>query len=477
MQIRRTPWVLDISLWKRRPQLYKVWDNVAEADRLKIIKGLTHLGHQLAAIQFPTYGSLYFRHSIFKTSERILLDSSVDPTGLFCVYPFCGPAWTALHLRLIYSPISAQVLLSNFAISHQLRCGSKWWQGLIFSTLGWGWYADPLLRLVSMHLQTGLPYSTALYKITFLYSIPRRCCCRIWRTTLFCRKNQGQSCGTLTYIWAIYLCRRMIIPIFLVLSIGNIRLSPSVPTSSVACFLIPRGGYCKSEEILKLPANFEELDADEKEIALFEKDRAICAKAYKVATYLNNNHAYTAGWDIFQPWRELFLRIGDSWVYGIIPLCTCLVRIFESWEQISFLDSCPIQFTFTEIASHEEQLYEYAQWYEIQDFSKNHLGIDDEDWLPPGTEWARKKVAKQGAPGPHGRAPGISEVRLTRWGKCGHSIRNNHFTQFKDCSNWKAMLRASVFHLEGYFTYCSIQEHQRSGPQKDASLKVTLNSP
>ena len=87
----------------------------------------------------------------------------------------------------------------------------------------------------------------------------------------------------------------MIIPIFLVLSIGNIRLSPSVPTSSVACFLIPRGGYCKSEEILKLPANFEELDADEKEIALFEKDRAICAKAYKVATYLNNNHAYTAG--------------------------------------------------------------------------------------------------------------------------------------------------------------------------------------
>ena len=75
-------------------QLFKVWDDITEADRLNLIKGLTQLENQFAAVRFPAYGSLYFRHSISKASERILLDSSVDPTGLFCVGPACGPAWT-----------------------------------------------------------------------------------------------------------------------------------------------------------------------------------------------------------------------------------------------------------------------------------------------------------------------------------------------------------------------------------------------
>ncbi len=75
-------------------QLFKVWDDITKADRLSLIKGLTHLESQFAAMRFPAYGNLYFRHSILKASERIPLDSSVDPTGSFCVGPACGPAWT-----------------------------------------------------------------------------------------------------------------------------------------------------------------------------------------------------------------------------------------------------------------------------------------------------------------------------------------------------------------------------------------------
>jgi len=75
-------------------QLFKVWDDITEADRLKLIKDLTQLEKQFAEIRFPAYGSLYFRHSIAKSRERILLDSSIDPAGLFCVGPACGPAWT-----------------------------------------------------------------------------------------------------------------------------------------------------------------------------------------------------------------------------------------------------------------------------------------------------------------------------------------------------------------------------------------------
>lgn len=75
-------------------QLFKVWDDIKEFDRLKLIKGLTQLESQFAAIRFPAYGSLYFRQSISKASERIFLDPLVDPTGSFCVGPACGPAWT-----------------------------------------------------------------------------------------------------------------------------------------------------------------------------------------------------------------------------------------------------------------------------------------------------------------------------------------------------------------------------------------------
>ena len=53
-------------------------------------------------------------------------------------------------------------------------------------------------------------------------------------------------------------------------------------------------------------ANFEELDADEKEIALIEKDKAMCAKAYEIARYLINHDAYTARWETYKPVRELF---------------------------------------------------------------------------------------------------------------------------------------------------------------------------
>lgn len=156
-------------------------------------------------------------------------------------------------------------------------------------------------------------------------------------------------------------------------------------------FLSPPEGYCEGVQLPKLPANFDELDDDEKRIAEFEKDRATCAKAYEVATYLNNHDAYTARWDLAEPLRELCSRIGDTWDDGIVPLRTCLIRIFEDWERIGFSGSCPIHFTASEIASHKRQFSEYTQWCEIQDFAQKYLDNDAEGWLPPGTDWARKR--------------------------------------------------------------------------------------
>ena len=168
-------------------------------------------------------------------------------------------------------------------------------------------------------------------------------------------------------------------------------ISPLFLQARWPAFLRPPDGYSEGMKHPKLPENFDDLDADEKNIALFENNRATSAKAYEVATYLNNRDAYTARWKIFEPLREYFSRIGDTWDDGVVPLRNCLIRLVESWEQMGIPDSCPIHYTSAEIATHRRQLSEYSQWYEIQDFAQKYLDTDAEGWIPPGADWTKKQ--------------------------------------------------------------------------------------
>ena len=168
-------------------------------------------------------------------------------------------------------------------------------------------------------------------------------------------------------------------------------ISPLFLQARWPAFLSPPEGYCEGPEHPKLPEDFDDLDAGDKNIALFKKDRATSAKAYEVATYLNNHDAYVAKWEVFDPLRELFSRIGNTWDDGIVPLHTCLIRIVENWGQMSLPDPCPIHFTSAEIASHEKQFSEYTRWHEIQDFAQKYLDTDAEGWVPPGVDWAKKR--------------------------------------------------------------------------------------
>jgi len=70
---------------------------------------------------------------------------------------------------------------------------------------------------------------------------------------------------------------------------------------------------------------------------------------------------------------------------------TCLIRIVECWEQMGFSDPCSVHFTSAEIASHERQLYEYTQWHEIEEFAQKYLDTDAEGWIPPESDWAKKR--------------------------------------------------------------------------------------
>lgn len=66
--------------------LFERWSKMAEIDKLGLIKNLTQLEAQLAAISFPTYGGLYLRADADRLQHQNL-DDNVDEQHLFCIGP------------------------------------------------------------------------------------------------------------------------------------------------------------------------------------------------------------------------------------------------------------------------------------------------------------------------------------------------------------------------------------------------------
>lgn len=86
--------------------------------------------------------------------------------------------------------------------------------------------------------------------------------------------------------------------------------------------------------------------------------------------------------------RELFIRCGEAWDTGCVPLRACLIELSSSWRELELSDGCPVSFTGEEFASHEMQFKEYDEWHKAREFAKEYLGTDDEGWIPPEANFA-----------------------------------------------------------------------------------------
>jgi hypothetical protein len=114
-------------------------------------------------------------------------------------------------------------------------------------------------------------------------------------------------------------------------------------------FLIQSPGYERGPIKPKLPDNYDELDSEEKKLAEFERDQATRTKAYEICSYRKNRDAHQA-MNIPSCLRELFLRCGETWAEGVIPLRACLIQIYLDWEELGFMGECPYDFSEQEIA-------------------------------------------------------------------------------------------------------------------------------
>ncbi|GFF69713.1 hypothetical protein IFM47457_02455 [Aspergillus lentulus] len=129
-------------------------------------------------------------------------------------------------------------------------------------------------------------------------------------------------------------------------------------------FLCPPDDYEIGMVKPELPANFDEMDSDEKAFAITERDQALLTKCYEAALAKNHLQSYLAFTRVDPAIRHLFTFCETTSKNGIIPLRDSLVQISEK---------------MTNYQSTASTLLELLQ-------------SDDDGWVPPQLDFDKVKA-------------------------------------------------------------------------------------
>lgn len=155
-------------------------------------------------------------------------------------------------------------------------------------------------------------------------------------------------------------------------------------------FLEPPENYVRGIALPKLPSNFDQMEPEEKEVAMQTRKQASRAKAYEISTGRYSSDLYDA---LHVPpiLKELFARGRDTSSDGIVPLRSCLIRLFQEWDEVGLPGACPVHFTEQQIAQHYKERIEYDDWHTLQETAKSALDTDAEGWISPEIDWGEKQ--------------------------------------------------------------------------------------
>ncbi|KFZ10768.1 hypothetical protein V501_05040 [Pseudogymnoascus sp. VKM F-4519 (FW-2642)] len=327
--------------------LFQQWGKMSQLSKLELIKGLTKLENQLASIRFPAYGSLYLHDSCPDLVRYQPLDAAEDSASSYCVGPSCECAY----------------MLQTIDSSMDLNVNTGPWSSI--SAFGKAIANTQINRITSgVQTQLGTLYhGTSTEQIALL-------------------KDTIQIMELLD-THPIFSCHAQPILWHSDLHMGNIFVSPDDPSQ------IPPANYPEGFVQPKLPDGFENLDSDDKVLATLEWNQATIAKAYEVSNFLENRPAHNA-MNIPRVFKELFVRCGEVSEYGVIPLRTCLIEIFQNWAPLGFTGICPYSFSDAEIRENELRFQDYHGWSAVQELAKTCLDTDAEGWISPELDFEGK---------------------------------------------------------------------------------------
>ena len=162
------------------------------------------------------------------------------------------------------------------------------------------------------------------------------------------------------------------------------------------------------KDLPKLPANYNDMGAGEKEVAEYQLQQAKLAKGWEMSTMGHNTHAYKA---LYMPSyvRELFLRAAEVGEEGEVPLRARLIELAEEWNELGLAAQCSIRFNGEGLEKHERLFQEWKGYHDVQRFARKALGTDLEGWVGPYRDFEGVKRANE-------RLPGETMGRCGEWG-------------------------------------------------------------
>lgn len=83
--------------------LFERWGKMAQIEKMELIKNLTQLEAQLAAISFPAYGGLYLRADAEHFKHQYI-HGSVGEQHLLCIGPSPGRSFDIDDASMYYGP-------------------------------------------------------------------------------------------------------------------------------------------------------------------------------------------------------------------------------------------------------------------------------------------------------------------------------------------------------------------------------------
>ncbi|KAH7395252.1 kinase-like domain-containing protein [Phaeosphaeria sp. MPI-PUGE-AT-0046c] len=352
-------------------QLYKIWDEMSDWDRLCVVKHLTKLEGEMTEICFPASGSLYLRDSMPDNDKYVALDLEVDPSGRFCMGPSCERGWHAsgkiasVHSRLNRGPWPD---LSTFGVALVER---------EIALLGWD----------STTAASEPPRGSFEEQIDIL-KLTKEVIFRLSDALLIDKVSEPVLWHTDLHMGNIYVSEKNPANIVSLIDWQSNVVSPLFLQARFPEFLPIEEDYALGmTDFPKLPENYNEMDADDKNYADHKLKEAKLAKAYELSSGFENNKAYKA-LRVPSFLRELFIQCGEVSKEGIIPLRACLIELSKVWNDLGCTGQCPATFSEEDLERHERHFQEYRDYHEIHELARNILGTDFEGWISPQVDFA-----------------------------------------------------------------------------------------
>jgi hypothetical protein len=366
-------------------QIFRVWDEMDESNRISTIKRLTQWESELAATQFPAYGNLYYKSSL-READIVPLDSAMDPRGEFCIGPSCDPSWLVQPGQQLLPDVFCGPCTSFYSF---LAPGFLviFPTGTTLSDMG----KSLIRRSTSRARQCRDKKPSALLHGSIeehlsLLEEAERVMPIIAGNSKLLDNSQPVMWHTDLHMGNIFVSKDDPEEVTGFIDWQNTSINPFFLQARWPVFLNPPQDYQEGQVMPSLPKDFEQMDDEEKEVALYNKAKATWSKAYEVANYLNDRKSWRA-MQVPAPLNELFRRCGETWDEGIVPLRATLIEIFLNQRDIGIAQGVlPLNFTQEQISSHEREFRDYEEWHEMRKLVKDLLDTDDEGWIAPGRD-------------------------------------------------------------------------------------------